>query len=244
VASVTAVEVETWDTSKISDNIKVEVKTVNTECLWVTIEMEDIKKIWAHNLIVVELVMVEVRPETVSQTLTTTFIITEGVLISEAIPTVNMEMELEDLVLESSNLMDIKAPLPKLKVITVVAIVTVDLSEPWISDMIAWARDIQAVTLKVVLLLDMGNMITITTAIIISIIIMNLEEAKTLLHILILTIENLSIRAICKLLAVNLQLVLQFKLATETPVYKITHLTINHHQARAIEILACNQKDQ
>jgi hypothetical protein len=63
--------------------------------------MEDIKKIWAHNLIVVELVMVEVRPETVSQTLTTTFIITEGVLISEAIPTVNMEMELEDLVLES-----------------------------------------------------------------------------------------------------------------------------------------------
>ena len=99
--------------------------------------MEDIKKIWAHNLIVVELVMVEVRPETVSQTLTTTFIITEGVLISEAIPTVNMEMELEDLVLESSNLMDIKAPLPKLKVITVVAIVTVDLSGPWISDMIA-----------------------------------------------------------------------------------------------------------
>ena len=87
-------------------------------------------------------------------------------------------------------------------------------------------------------------MITITTAIIISIITMNSEEAKTQLHILILTIENPSTPATCKLPAVNLQLVLQFKLATETPVYKIIHHTINHHQGRVTETQACNRKDQ
>jgi hypothetical protein len=92
--------------------------------------------------------------------------------------------------------------------------------------------------------LDMANMITITTAIIISIITMNSEEAKTQPHILILTIENLSTRATCRRPAVNLQLVLQFKLVTETQAYKITHLTINHHQGRVTEIQGCNQKDQ
>jgi hypothetical protein len=75
--------------------------------------MEAIKKIWVHNLIVEEVVMEGVKPEIVSQTLTTTFIITEVVLSSEAIPTVNMEMELEDSGLENSNPMDIKGPLPK-----------------------------------------------------------------------------------------------------------------------------------
>jgi hypothetical protein len=68
-----------------------------------------------------------VKPEIVSQTLTTTFIITEGVSSSEAIPTVNMEMGLEDSGLENSNPMVIKGLHPKLKVTTVVALVTVAL---------------------------------------------------------------------------------------------------------------------